>query len=72
MTLNATILSNEINSAVQSVLDDIATNPEGESMTSAQKDAMAEAYAGAIIDHIKSYGVVTVSTPSGPGTGTIS
>ncbi len=41
-------------------------------MTSAQKDAMAEAYAGAIIDHIKTYGVITVSTPSGPGTGTIS
>lgn len=71
MPLNATILSNEINSALQSVLDDIANNPEGTSMTSAQKNAMAEAYAGAIIDHIKTYALVTVSTPSGPGTGTI-
>ena len=72
MALNATLLGNQINSAIQTVLDDIANNPEGTSMTSAQKDAMAEAYAGAIIDHIKTYGVVTVSTPSGPGTGTIS
>jgi hypothetical protein len=71
MALNPSGLGNEINAAIDTVLQDIANNPAGQPMTSAQQQAMASAYAGAIIDHIKNNAQVTGSSPSGPITGTI-
>jgi hypothetical protein len=71
MALNSAALGNEINAALASVLADIDNNPPGQAMTESQKLAMGEAYAGAIIDHIKNNAQVTGSSPSGPITGTI-
>jgi len=54
-----------MNSAIDLVLADIATNPAGTPMTDAQRQAFAQAYAGAIISEIITN--ATISTPSGPG-----
>jgi hypothetical protein len=66
MALNSAALKSDIVSALQG---------HGFVLNDASKfDALADAIATAVVDHIKSMGVVNVtvavSTPNGPGTGT--
>lgn len=65
MTMDANRLGSSMNSAIDLVLADIATNPAGTPMTDAQRQAFAQAYAGAIISEIVNN--ATITTPSGPG-----
>ncbi len=63
--MDANRMGASMNSAIDLVLADIATNPAGTPMTDAQRQAFAQAYAGAIISEIITN--ATISTPSGPG-----
>jgi hypothetical protein len=76
MPMDGDVLGAAMAAAIQTVIDNIASNPPGTPMSEAQKVELNSVAGGAIIDHIKNNAVVTVNviggSSSGAHTGTIS